>query len=393
MIARNVVPYAVTAMPAMLLVASAAIAQTPAPSSSVEILPLNLNTNSHEYAPTITADGRTLFFTSDRQGGEGGHDHWNAVRIGDSYAIFDGLLNAGPPLNTALNDGVASISADGRTIYFTACQRDDGLGDCDIYAADRVGAGFDNVRNITTVNSWYWDTQPSISADGATLFFVSNRPGALGGDGDTDIWKSTLQADGTWSAPINLGAPVNTPLRQDSPFLHPSGKFLYYSTRGNGGYGGLDFVVSQKTADGWSAPVNLGNAINTDRDERFISVPTSGDAVYFSSERLGVADVGGLNLFVATGLVLPSAIRAELAMSGALALTPNPARSRVTVTLSGHIATTDSEHQLTIVDDVGRVVLTQTFSGDSATLDVSALANGAYIVRIGNLNGRLVVSR
>jgi hypothetical protein len=261
----------------------------------------NVNSIDLEYAPTVSADGRTMLFVSDRSGGFGGHDIWMARKRARADTFFVSVTNLGPSVNGPLNEGAATIPGDGRTVYFTSCEREDGKGDCDVYSAELVGASFQNIRNVAAVNSPYWDSQPSISGDGRMLFFVSNRPGALGGPSDADIYYSVREATGDWSTPRNLGAPINTVRREDSPFIHASGRILYFSSAGHGGEGGLDFCSASRADDGsWLPPVTLGAPLNTARDERFISVPASGDAIYFSSDRMSSANQGKLDIYMAT---------------------------------------------------------------------------------------------
>ncbi|MEP7219359.1 MAG: hypothetical protein ABI876_10605, partial [Bacteroidota bacterium] len=249
------------------------------------VIRLGINTSSLEYAPTVTGNGRTLYFVSNRPGGFGGHDFWVTTKADRRDSAFAPPVNLGPSINTDLNEGVASISSDGQTMYFTGCNRADGLGDCDIYEAHLDGTTWKVVRNVTELNSIYWDSQPSISSDGRTIFFVSNRPGSVGAD-DVDIYYSTRDAGGIWSTPKNLGPTINSPDREDSPFILPGGGALYFSSARPGGFGGLDFYISKRNQDGsWGTPENLGGKINTARDERFITLPASGDILYYSAER------------------------------------------------------------------------------------------------------------
>lgn len=266
-----------------------------------------VNTGDLEYAPTITADGRTLYFVSNRPGGVGGHDFWITRKEKRLDTVFTAPENLGAPVNTELNEGVASIAADGQTIFFTGCNRPDGLGDCDIYEAELDGGKWMNVRNISEINSAYWDSQPSVSSDGKTLYFVSNRPGATGGLGDRDIYYSTKMGDGRWSAPRNLGPPINTDEREDSPFIIAGSGALYFSSAGHGGFGGLDFFVSVRNSDGtFGPPENLGEPFNTSRDERFITLPAAGDVIYFSSERTDLRNFGQLDVFM--GILPPRTV-------------------------------------------------------------------------------------
>jgi len=266
-----------------------------------------VNAGELEYAPTITADGRTLYFVSNRPGGVGGHDFWITRKEKRLDTVFSVPENLGAPVNTELNEGVASIAADGQTIFFTGCNRSDGLGDCDLYEAELDGGKWINVRNIGEINSAYWDSQPSVSSDGKTLYFVSNRPGATGGLGDRDIYYSTRMGDGRWSAPRNLGPPINTDEREDSPFIIAGGGALYFSSAGHGGFGGLDFFVARHNPDGSFGTVeNLGEPFNTSKDERFITLPAAGDVIYFSSERTDLRNFGQLDIFM--GILPPRTV-------------------------------------------------------------------------------------
>lgn len=263
-----------------------------------------VNSENLEYAPTITADGKTLYYVSNRPGGVGGHDFWVTTKGDRLDTVFTEPYNLGAPVNTELNEGVSSIAADGQVIYFTACNRNDGLGDCDLYEAELDGTEWVNVRNISEINSAYWDSQPSISSDGKTLYFISNRPGAMGGPDDADIYYSTLQSDGRWSEPKNLGEPINTKKREDSPFIFPGGKVLYFASAGHDGFGKLDFFASRLQPDGtWGEPENLGKPFNTSQDERFITLPAAGDVIYFASERKDVGNEGTLDIYM--GLLPP----------------------------------------------------------------------------------------
>ncbi|MDB5034913.1 MAG: rane protein [Chlorobi bacterium] len=268
------------------------------------VIRLGINTPDLEYAPTVTGDGRTLYFVSNRPGGFGGHDFWVTTKANRLDSVFTPPVNLGPPINTELNEGVASISSDGQTMYFTGCNRPDGLGDCDIYEARLDGTTWNVVRDLKELNSIYWDSQPSISSDGRTIFFLSNRSGAIGGDGDADIYYATRDAAGIWSPPRNLGPTINSPYREDSPFILPGGGALYFSSARPGGFGGLDFYVSRRNQDGsWGTPENLGGKINTAKDERFITLPASGDILYFSAER--TIDAAYMRLDICMALLPP----------------------------------------------------------------------------------------
>ncbi len=250
-----------------------------------------INSEHAEYSPALTADEQTLIFTR-KKPLEG---HWSGS--GDHYRedfyishFRDGrwqqALNPGPPLNTDGNEGAQTITADGRHLYFTACNRPDGFGRCDIYYAERIGDRWTKPVNLgRPVNSTAWDSQPSVSADGKTLYFTSSRSGNIG---TTDIWETTMNNEGNWNEPVNLGPLVNTPGREVSPFIHPDNQTLYFASDGHPGMGGLDIFFSRRQDDGsWGEPVNLGYPVNTHRDEFALIVGASGKNAWFASEKEG----------------------------------------------------------------------------------------------------------
>ncbi|MFW5887006.1 MAG: OmpA family protein, partial [Bacteroidota bacterium] len=123
--------------------------------------------------------------------------------------------------------------------------------------------------------------QPSISADGSTLYFASDRPGGKGG---LDIWMSKVDELGLWSSPINLGDSINSPGNEQSPFIHFDGQTLYFSSDGLVGFGGHDLYYTKKNLLGeWKKPINLGYPINTYDDEIGLMIDAEGKTGYFSS--------------------------------------------------------------------------------------------------------------
>jgi len=259
-----------------------------------------INGKSDDYAPCVTADGLTLYFVSDRRRsyGYGNHDVWASLKISSADTEFGdpGLLPS--PINTDGNEGTVSISSDGRVLYFTACDRAVGPGDCDIYRAEFDGRASSNFGIFPSIDSPAWESQPSISADGTTLYFVSDRHGALGGDKDADIWYSVRDSSGGWSVPRNIGAPINTKKREDSPYILGD-SLLFFSSAGHGGLGGLDYFASRRQPDGtWGEPINLGELVNSPRDERFITATADGSVFYVSSERTDLPHYGGLDIYM-----------------------------------------------------------------------------------------------
>ena len=266
----------------------------------------SVNTTLDEYWPSLTGDGLALIFTREvkRAGGYGRdrqedfyisrwtEDHWGTAK------------NAGAPLNTAGNEGAQSISSDGRSMYFTACDRSDGHGRCDIYYSTFDGKRWAPGINVgSPVNSPYWESQPSISANGKMLFFVSNRPGGMGG---MDIWYSIKNSNGKWQYPINPGKIINTAGDEFSPFIYFNGKTLYFSSNGRESFGGFDIYSTSLNRDStWCEPVNLGPSVNTPSDETGLVIESTGTRAFFSSTR---DKSKGKDIFY---LNLPETIRPE----------------------------------------------------------------------------------
>lgn len=254
-----------------------------------ENLGAGINSQGDEYMPNLTADGQTLFFTSRRPGNMGGfnprlndfgEDFYFVEQKNGKWAQVQSL---GPPINTSDNEGAACFSQDGRWVYFTGCNRPGGVGECDIYLARYDGKTWSNPVNLGEgVNTANYETQPWLSNDGKTLYFISTRKGGLGG---TDIWYSTLE-NKIWSEPKNIGTPINTPGNEYSPFLHASDQVLYFSSDYHNGFGGMDIFYTQKTSEGWGEVKNLGYPVNTPAHERFIFITSDGKTAYFSSDQL-----------------------------------------------------------------------------------------------------------
>jgi flagellar motor protein MotB len=268
---------------------------TDAMTHPVPFNPLNLgasiNTTDDEYWPSITADGQTLMFTRQSrppENPEKGKNYGNSQE--DFYLSFladtgwQKAVNAGFPLNTPQNEGAQTLSSNGSYMYFTACDRQGGMGSCDIYYSALNDGRWTEPSNLKwPVNTTYWESQPSISADGRMLFFSSSRPGGSGGK---DIWYSVLNDKNFWKTPVNMGNNINTPGDEMSPFIHFDGKTLYFASDGRVGMGGFDLYVTRMNIDStWTEPKNLGYPINSYNDEMGLIIESGGQKAYFSSIR------------------------------------------------------------------------------------------------------------
>ncbi|MCA1746344.1 MAG: OmpA family protein, partial [Bacteroidales bacterium] len=246
-------------------------------------------TELFEYWPSLSADEKTIFFTALGPPNPDLPTHRLKMQEDIYFAVQeDGRWTErtymGPPVSTNRNEGAQTITADGKYIFFTACDRPDGYGMCDIYYSrvEDDGSWSKPVNLGEPVNSWYSEKHPAISADGRLLCFTSNRPG---GKGDYDLWISEKRGD-SWSEPVNMGDSINTPGVEQSPFLHPDQQSLYFSSDGWPGMGMGDIFLSRLKHDmSWSTPVNLGYPVNTYNEEIGFIVNARGDRAYYASNR------------------------------------------------------------------------------------------------------------
>lgn len=274
----------------------------------------NINTAFHEYFPSITADGQLFLFTRDIKdtASPQGHqeDFYVSVRKSNKW---EPSYSIGPPINTRDNEGAPSITADGQLVIFTACETfgdygpgRKGYGSCDIFYSQRYGEKWTRPENLgTKINSKYWESQPSFSSDGRTLYFVRGVQTAEGKS--QDIYMAELGDDGNWKPAVKLPDHINTPAREESVFIHPDNQTLYFSSNGHIGMGGLDIYMCKRLPNGeWGEPVNLGYPINTYGEENSLLVGPDGNIAYFASTRPG--GFGGLDLYE---FELPQDVRPE----------------------------------------------------------------------------------
>lgn len=251
----------------------------------------NVNSNLDEYHPSFTADDGELIFTVLRPS-DALTECKSCPSEEDLYVSrqengeWQPRQPLGAPVNSHFNEGAQCISPDGKYVLFTACNREDGYGSCDLYWSKKVGNQWTVPENIgKPVNTQYWESQPTFGADGKTIYYTSNRPG---GKGKCDIWKTTMIEDGFFSEPVNVGEPINTSKDELAPFLHPNGMVLYFVSSGHPGMGGQDLFYSIADSKGnWNQPINMGYPINTEDDEVSIVVNAKGTRGFVASNKQG----------------------------------------------------------------------------------------------------------
>ncbi len=264
----------------------------------IDNLGIHVNSPFDEYGPVITADESMLLFTSKRS-------YTDMPKTTDGTLYEDIYLSnkknkawkdperLGKPLNTEYHDAVKGLSNDGsRLIVY----KGDNGGD--LYESKMSGASWSKPeRYPKQINSDYHEASGSFSYDGKSLYFVSDKPGGLGGH---DIYKSTKSDKGKWSEAENLGAVINTPFDETAVFMHPDGKSLYFSSKGHNTMGGYDIFKSTMENGAWTTPVNIGYPINTSDDDVFFVISASGKHGYYSSIKEG--GNGGQDLYMITFL-------------------------------------------------------------------------------------------
>jgi hypothetical protein len=261
--------------------------------------PVNLGpgVNSHmdDSAPALSADGRTLFFSSHRLGGNGQNDLWMTTRTSPSEP-FGPPVNLGPVVNGSRNDRNPTLSADGRTLIFSS-DRPGGHGDTDLWMTTRTSAreAFGPPMNMgPIVNSSAADSAPLLSTDGCTLIFSTSRPGGFGHE---DLWMAARAAPGTsFGPPVNLGPGVNSEAVESAPTLSNDGRTVIFNSSRGGGLGLEDLWMATRTAvgDPFGAAMNLGPVVNSSNHDGHPDLSADGRTLSFQSTRPGGQGDGDL---------------------------------------------------------------------------------------------------
>lgn len=251
-----------------------------------------VNTPYNDYSPIISADGNTLIFTSNRtddpakaKASANFEDIYVSTRQGDSWSPPK-LISSN--INIKYNDAAASLSPDGKTLFLYYEE-----GEGDIYTSTLTNGEWSKPRplNKNVNTALFWETCASVSADGKRLYFASNRPG---GYGELDLYVSELDSKGDWGKAVNLGAVVNTPENEDSPFIHHDGLTLYFSSDGHPTLGNSDIFFTEFKNNKWSKPENIGWPLNSWEYDGFFTLSPDKKKGYFSTVKeggLGDADL------------------------------------------------------------------------------------------------------
>ncbi|MBW2506909.1 MAG: OmpA family protein [Deltaproteobacteria bacterium] len=254
-----------------------------------------VNSRGAEFRPIISADSQTLYFTRNRGEESGGEDIYYSIKERRNWQNAD---NVGPPITTPSHEMILGISADSSKMTLMANYPESfGRGDI-FYAVKGKECWSEAMHYPEPINTEYFDSDAMLPADGRTILFISDRPGNIGAfkpkeslfhgsyAGNTDIYVY-IESGPDEGKLINLGPTINTPFAEYSPFLHPDGKTLYFSSEGHYGLGGLDVFMATRKSDSswteWSEPVNLGKEINGPYNDWGFQITTEGDLAYYST--------------------------------------------------------------------------------------------------------------
>lgn len=259
-----------------------------APKSVLTRLPDEINSAAEDYGAALSVDGKTLYFTSKRK--RVGMTATPDEDIYKSEFTDYGWTKAVPvrSLITTFNEGSVCFSKDGKSVFFSRCNSPDSYGSCDIFTARmREDSVWVDVKNLgIAINSTSWDSHPSLSHSGDTLYFASDR---MGGFGLSDIYYSVRDKNGLWTQARNMGPIINTRKNEVSPFYHPQYDVLYFSSSGHlVNFGDFDIYKSYLLEGQWTEPKNVGPLVNSAGSEYYFTIDfESRDLFYAKSDPKG----------------------------------------------------------------------------------------------------------
>lgn len=254
-----------------------------------------VNSDKADYGPTIGNLDYLLLFTSKR------NSILSIERTYNEDLFFtrkeDGQWTDAQPfktINTRYNEGSACLRKDGKKLYFARCNSPDSYGNCDIFEATLTADSvWGNVKNLgTNINTIAWDSHPSLSHSGDTLFFSSDR---LGGFGLADIYYSVKDKNGSWQKAMNIGPIINTRSSEVSPFFHHRYNVLYFSSDGHPlTFGDFDIYKSYRQEVNWEEPKNIGPLVNGPGSEYYFTIDSESSQLFYARSDEG--DIENLDL-------------------------------------------------------------------------------------------------
>ena len=236
----------------------------------VEILSNQINTRFADLNPAVSGDESKMVFISQLQ-------FYDAVFFTEKInGNWTNPRNITPELGVDGDVYPTSMSYDGKMLF--VYRNDDFIGN--LYTSTLVnGVWTPLVKMNDNINTKYWESHASITKDGNTIYFTSNRKEGFGG---LDIYKSVKQANGDWGVPVNLGPKVNSEYNEETPFITENGKRLFFSSYGHYNMGGYDvFMTIMKPDSSWADPVNLGYPVNSTDDDVFFCPVKDGEIAYY----------------------------------------------------------------------------------------------------------------
>lgn len=256
-----------------------------------------LNSKFEDYGPALSFDNKTMIFASKRNRIQRGiyeyvnEDLYISQKENNQWGKAEPLTE----INSLHNEGTPCLSKDGQTMYFIRCESPDGLGSCDIFQAIITDEGkWGNVKNLGAhVNSNHWESHPSLSITGDTLYFTSDRPG---GFGSNDIYFTHKDKLGKWQAATNMGPIINTKGSDMSPFHHPVYNVLYFSSNAQLlNFGNYDLYKANMVNGVWQEPKNIGPLVNGKGDEHFFTIDSESKHLFYA--RSEIDNVKDLDIF------------------------------------------------------------------------------------------------
>lgn len=259
-----------------------------------------VNSDYDDYGAVLSANDSVMYFTSRREGTTGGKVDWDDKYFEDIYMSGLGKKGwgtsfpMGVPINTKKHEAIISIAADGKTIYFYR-----GVKQGTFYFTRLQGNVWTNPEILSgksDMNTSAWETSFfGFAIAGSELYVVSDREGGLGG---RDIYISKKQGDDSWGPLQNMGAPINTKYDEDAPFITADGKAMYFSSKGHNSMGGFDIFRSERDANKWSQPVNIGRPFNTPGEDIYFILANKSDRAYYSSSSLAADGTKDIDIYM-----------------------------------------------------------------------------------------------